>query len=75
MPLPQPADDSALHEMIALAVAIEIAALMADGSAKLAQRLRDNAGYELADDSPFAQAENKRRALLRAIADQLDALA
>jgi len=80
-PSPLPVSDISIdaeippfREAIALAVAIEVAAIAGEGTARLATRLRQNAGYELAEDGPFTRAENQRGALLRAIADQLDAL-
>lgn len=63
------------REAIALAVAIEVAAIAGDGTQGLATKLRRRAGYDFAEDGPLTRAENQRAALLRAIADQLDALA
>lgn len=82
IPTPLPMADARIvaeatlsREAIALAVAIEVAAIAGDGAPGLAARLRSRAGYDLAEDGPLARAENQRSALLRAIADQLDALA
>jgi|GEM_PF-5044608 len=63
------------REAIALAVAIEIAAIAGEGTQGLAAKLRRHAGYDFAEDGPLTHTENRRIALLRAIADQLDALA
>ena len=71
----QPLNTPLSQEAVALAVAIEIAAIASEGTSGLAARLRQNAGYELAEDCALARTHNQRGALLHAIADQLDALA